>query len=350
MIGAFIDSSYSMKVKLIFPIVICMVIAVIFSSITMQAKDLPKLEIIRKAEAVEIKPRDKKSMDPEVIISRKYSVAPTFLSNDVFASNINLRRRSAKHILEAAGILFPAGTAAIYNPDTSLLTVNQTSGELAKIEVFLEKIRGEVNITFNFHFEIFRLPGPLAQELLKRSEQGQQNSLQRARVATWQDKNQGELIKIIKLQVDENQSAEMAEGREYRAIKKYSWDKTSKQMMPLVESSNVGTSVSINSPVLQGDSLITFEYSFEHDFAEPTVKNKHLHFPNSTKTVSVELAEYHKAKFASDKKMTLKINEVKLLGSYPVVIHNDDKKGMMEFVFLQASLEKIKRKKYSQKP
>lgn len=339
-----------MKVRLIFPVVIRMVIAVFFSSITMQAKDLPKLEIIRKAEAVEIKPSGEKPMDPEAIISREYPVAPTFLSNDVFASNTNLRRRSAKHILQVAGIPFPAGTSAIYDPVTSFLTVNQTLGELSRVESYLAKICGEEERAFHFRFEIFRLPMPLAQKLLERSEQGQQSRLQRELVSAWQDKKQGELIKIIKLQVDENQSAEMAEGREYRAIKKYSWDKTSKQMMPLVESDKVGTRVSISSPVLQGDSLITFEYSFDHDFAEPTVKNTQLHFPNSTKIVSVELTEYHKVKFVSDKKMTLKINEVKLLGSYPVVSHNDDKRGMMEFVFLQASLEKIKRKKYSQTP
>ncbi len=53
-------------------------------------------------------------------------------------------RLAAKAVLERAGIVFPAGGSAIYNPKTSQLTVRNTQGQLELVEAYIESTVAKV--------------------------------------------------------------------------------------------------------------------------------------------------------------------------------------------------------------
>lgn len=84
-----------------------------------------------------------------------YQVPPTFLASstdgasvgDPFAEPVQAGggfapagRTTAKQILESAGISFPEGAAAIYNPETSQLIVRNTKDQSELVEAYIEGI------------------------------------------------------------------------------------------------------------------------------------------------------------------------------------------------------------------
>lgn len=153
-------------------------IAVMLSSISgallipsAQTKELPKLEIVRKIAPSAEEKAEGKSISPNEIITREYAVTPTFLSSYVFTDDDMNSRKTARQLLEAAGISFPPGTTAIYNPGTSKLLVRHTFARMAQIESFLGKIRGEAESVVNFRFETFQLPASFALEIINDSKQ-----------------------------------------------------------------------------------------------------------------------------------------------------------------------------------
>ena len=87
------------------------------------------------------------------MFTNKYTVPPTFLqagpsantpgTYDPFApgDNVGTQRLSAKQVLENAGISFPTGATAIYNPGTSTLIVKNTPDQMELVEMYLTSAR-----------------------------------------------------------------------------------------------------------------------------------------------------------------------------------------------------------------
>ena len=83
----------------------------------------------------------------EGLYTYKFLVPPTFLSGDVdpYAGQPSvLVRRTAKEVLEKAGITFPPGSTAIYNPGTSTLIVKNSLDQVELIDAYVDSIRGNV--------------------------------------------------------------------------------------------------------------------------------------------------------------------------------------------------------------
>lgn len=142
------------------------------ASISLDLKDVPMSEALRyvtelaqmkfkvEAHAVLVVPLSENASEQ---YTRSYRVPPDFLSNgggdagaappaaaaDPFAagggaapaggSNL-IARRTAKQILEGAGIAFPEGSSASYNPATSQLVVRNTQPNLDLVEAYVESI------------------------------------------------------------------------------------------------------------------------------------------------------------------------------------------------------------------
>lgn len=71
------------------------------------------------------------------LFTNTYQVPPTFLK---IGSSM---ATTAKEILEEAGILFPPGGSAIYNPKSSHLIVRNTTDQMEVVEIFLESIASQ---------------------------------------------------------------------------------------------------------------------------------------------------------------------------------------------------------------
>lgn len=92
--------------------------------------------------------RKKKSED---LYTNIYVVPPTFGNQDLgaardpFADAAPLPKRTpAKEVLEAAGVFFPEGGSAIYNPKVSQLIVRTTKEQMELVEVYIDSIVGGV--------------------------------------------------------------------------------------------------------------------------------------------------------------------------------------------------------------
>ncbi|MDF1811938.1 MAG: M56 family metallopeptidase [Verrucomicrobiales bacterium] len=85
------------------------------------------------------------------IYTNVYAVPPTFVTRstqaegDPFAPGGDdtplKKRHSAKKILSEAGITFPEGTSAIYNPGTSHLIVRNTADQMQLVDAYIDSIR-----------------------------------------------------------------------------------------------------------------------------------------------------------------------------------------------------------------
>ncbi|MEX2579212.1 MAG: LysM peptidoglycan-binding domain-containing protein [Verrucomicrobiales bacterium] len=76
--------------------------------------------------------------DVSDLFTNVYVVPPTFLDMG------EDRRPNAKEILGSAGIVFPDGTSAIYNPATSQLIVRNTQDQMELVDAYIESITATV--------------------------------------------------------------------------------------------------------------------------------------------------------------------------------------------------------------
>ena len=115
----------------------------------------------------ETKPARKPSADPKAIHTRAFRVPPDFLSAGGGSTSPDgkNRPRTARQILEAAGVTFPEGTAAYYGPPTSQMVVTNTNENLDLIQTYVDSILfcPQTNTTFTTH--ILQGPGPLLRRL-----------------------------------------------------------------------------------------------------------------------------------------------------------------------------------------
>ena len=305
------------------------------------AKNIPKLEIIRKAESAPKKKVIEKPANPDELITRTIIVPPTFLSIVDFSEEDEQTRATARKILEAAGISFPPGTSALYNPGTSQLIVRQTFSELVQVESFLEKIRSEAETMVHFQFEIFQLPTPLARKILDESKLNQNHSLQRDAVLKMAHTQQAKQISRIKLSVREGQSTKYVEGTEYHFITKYRRDNRTNKLLPIFESRNAGTEIFVHSVNSKNDSIIPFEFKFKHHFAAPKMKTTEIHIAETNKIAPLLIPVFHSIMLCGDEGTVMKNNTVKIIGRYQTAGYDKNQSpGQTGIVFLKTHIKR----------
>ncbi|MDI1313644.1 MAG: hypothetical protein PSV43_15865, partial [Prosthecobacter sp.] len=84
-------------------------------------------------------PDSKPTTDPKAIHTRSFRVPPDFLSAGGGSTSADgkLERKTARVILEEAGITFPEGTAAYYGPPTPQMVVTNTNENLDLIQAYV---------------------------------------------------------------------------------------------------------------------------------------------------------------------------------------------------------------------
>lgn len=116
-------------------------------------------------------PAPKPSADPKAIHTRSFHVPPDFLSagGDLPTADGKIERRTARTILEAAGIPFPEGTAASYSPQTTQMVVRNTNENLDLIQTYVDSIVVCPPSIIAFTTHILQGPAPLLRRLISRA-------------------------------------------------------------------------------------------------------------------------------------------------------------------------------------
>lgn len=93
-------------------------------------------------------------------IDNPFTPNDPFASPDVALTPDPVKRHNAREILESYGISFPAGTSALYNPQTSQLIVRQTLDQMNLVEAVIESLMRPVEkqILIEYHLIESNLP------------------------------------------------------------------------------------------------------------------------------------------------------------------------------------------------
>jgi hypothetical protein len=165
------------------------------TSITLDLKDVPLSEALRYV--TELSQRVYKVESEGVIVAgmhaylgemhtRTFKVPPDFLSigipdpdapADPFAapqpapdpSNTKIPWQSARQILESAGITFPEGASALFNPTTSQLTVTNNQPNLDLVESFVDSVCDHHPGSIVFALTVIEGPGDLIRQISTRA-------------------------------------------------------------------------------------------------------------------------------------------------------------------------------------
>ncbi|MGY8642120.1 MAG: hypothetical protein ACKVJU_13630 [Verrucomicrobiales bacterium] len=96
-------------------------------------------------------------------------------ARDPFAAAAPLPERvEAKEVLETAGVYFPEGGSAIYNPKTSQLIVRTTKDQMELVEVYVDSIIGEVEKQIYLKVFFIESNDPLREEPERHAVKGEE--------------------------------------------------------------------------------------------------------------------------------------------------------------------------------
>ncbi|MBN8421957.1 MAG: hypothetical protein J0L73_23775 [Verrucomicrobia bacterium] len=104
--------------------------------------------------------------DPKAWKTQTFRVPTDFLSVPDSKAGEDKSKRTAQSLLEASGILFPAGAAAVYDPLHCRLIVRNTQSNLDLVEAYVTGLDGpRWPSTVAYTAQIFQGPGPLLRQL-----------------------------------------------------------------------------------------------------------------------------------------------------------------------------------------
>jgi hypothetical protein len=127
--------------------------------------DLPELRIDLPAKSdPEISADNYTPPEPDEngMITISIGVPPTFLYRGSNAT--------ARDILERAGVSFPEGADARYDPITGLLNVHNTPDQIELVEAFTMSIGSGPEQEIACRFEVFEMPAAFARELVEKAD------------------------------------------------------------------------------------------------------------------------------------------------------------------------------------
>lgn len=122
----------------------------------------PKDSAVASAETV--------ATDPKAWKTQTFRITPDFLFSPASSPKEDKAKRTAQSVLEASGILFPAGATAFYDPLHCRLIVRNTQSNLDLVEAYVTGLDGpRWPSTVAYTAQIFQGPGPLLRQLTARA-------------------------------------------------------------------------------------------------------------------------------------------------------------------------------------
>lgn len=304
--------------------------------LTTLAEELPKLNIKRKPLVRKDVRENPVPKDPNKIYTRTFKII-SYACCPPDESHKNSKRRSAKSILEEAGVRFPEGTSAIYIDHLGQLVVKHYPSGMELVEAYMESIYGKAEKSMRYQIEIYRLPGVLAQQVQRSIERQVNHSPERDAVLKLVKKEQAQLISSIILDARSGQRAEYEDVREHRYLQRYEWQDGISAAVPVFEKRKVGTVFHIDPVLGTNEYSMTVDLLLEHHTAPPTSHTSQMFLPNNSKMVAVSLPVFHREIIRTQ--ITTISGQTRLIGAFrPSGKGEYKKQDLMDLVFLKGTV------------
>lgn len=299
------------------------------------AKELPELEINRPIPLHHPEATKPTPKDPTVIYSRVFPVPPSYTGPP--PKEQRNKRRSAKSILEEAGVEFPEGTSANFNPYTSRLTVKQNAAGMKLIEHYIASITGKAEKLMRYRIEIYRLPSLLVLELQESADHQNDHSPERNAVLKLAKKGQAKLITSVTLDSRSGLRSSFEDATEYRYLERYEYQEKSKETMPIFQTRLVGTIFAIDSVLGTNEFTMEADFSLEYHTAPPTQQKTQIYLQDTKGSVAVTLPTFHFKKISTS--LTTISGTTRIFGTCrPTGKPEYEKEDLMDVVFLRSDV------------
>lgn len=190
----------------------------------------------------------------------------------------DLARPSAQSILENAGINFPPESFARFDPESCILTVQNTPKQIELVELYLEPMQPGVEKYFCVTYHVIEAPAEVLEQVMKNTEGKSDHT------AEWKQLQNREDVQFVGSYQLSGRSGMRAKLLTYtpfiypsvgRAESDESSDATEEAQGHQwdFETEPVGTHIEFD-PVLGGDELtLDFNFLFQQDFAPPWMES-----------------------------------------------------------------------------
>ena len=320
--------------NLFWTIALLMNVFLFSNSFAEEPKTPAKLEIKRPASEVKTSPEEYKLKDPDKNYKRIFKTSPP---GHRLSEKQKRTAKSAKKILEEAGIDFPKGTNAELDWDTGVLTVNHNPEGMLLIEAYIDRISSSAERALQWQVEIYRLPALLVLELQDSSIRQADHAPERDAVLKLVKKGQARLITSLSLECRSGQRAKFVDGKEYRFIDHYEWQKDSDTVLPVFEERLIGTIFEID-PVLGADNItIDLSFSLEHHTAPPEHELTQIRLPESDNNIEFSLPVFHCKTIITQ--ITIRSGTTQIVGTFrPSGKPEYKQEDLMDIVFLKSTV------------
>ncbi|WP_395744217.1 hypothetical protein [Prosthecobacter sp.] len=284
----------------------------------------------------------KPAADPKAIQTRSFRVAPDFLSTGQDSASTDkdkdkdksTQRKTARMILEEAGIPFPEGTFASLNTAMSLLVVRNTNENLDLIETYnVGGHRRPATIAFTTH--ILQGPAPLLRRLTAQAASKSDHRAELDELLAAVKKGTVHHLNTAHLEAKSGATATATQAREHTALSSVS---ITPKGQPLFKQTtrNVGLIITLE-PTLGADrSTIEVNISPEFHTAPPLEHREHL-IDTQGRRLEFPLTDYFTSQLTTG--ITIIDGTARLLSLYkPTGTPEFEKQDILQVIFITCDL------------
>ncbi len=310
-------------------------IAILPDHQTATAANLPKLEIYR-PEASPVPAQEiAEPRDPNQIYTRSFKI----ISYSCCPPPENKKRktRSAKSVLEEAGIDFPKGTDAKYNPHFGVLTVSHNEAGMSLVEIYIASISGKAEKYILLQIEIYRMPAALVFQIQESAESQSDHGPERNAVLKLAKNDQVQFVTSVALDARSGQRAKLENAAEYRYLDHYEWDEGRKKSLPVFKTRSVGTIFEADPVLGANEFSLDINFHFEHHTATPTQKITQIRLPGSEDNITVSLPVFHTESITTS--LSTISGTTQIIGTFrPTGKAEYQQDDLMDIVFLKSTV------------
>jgi hypothetical protein len=286
-------------------------------------------------------PARKPSADPKAIHTRAFRVPVDFLSaaGDSTSAKGAIVRKTAKVILEEAGIPFPAGTAAFYGPATTQMVVRNTNENLDLIETYADSIidcSQLTTITFTTH--ILQGPGALLRRLTAQAASKSDHRAELDELLAAVKAGTVQHLDTARIETKSGTHATSKQGLEHSAINNVRVNDKGEPVFAQ-ERRNVGLNVELEATV--GADGVTVELTTLVEFhpAEP-VEHREFVIDTQGRRLEFPLTDFQVAKLTTG--ITLHDGVARLLSLYkPTGKPEFEKEDVLQAIFITCDVLRV---------
>ncbi len=267
--------------------------------------------------------------------TRAFRVPPDFLMSHPPFSDRNTPR-TAREILEEQGIIFPEGSAVVFDLKSSQLVARNTADNLDQIEAYIGWPCCHSPKTVLLQLHLFQINGSELSAFIPANDASDDHTPVLRKLRKAAKNGQAQRLNSLSLTASNGQRAVMEQTRNTPTLSQI---KVKPDGAPelLREDHPAGTRFEID-PVLGGDGqTLDLTYTLEHHFAPPATRSINLAAPEDP-PIAIPLTDFHVEKTAGG--LTLIAGTARVLAIWKPAGHPEfEGKDLLHIAILEAQVE-----------